>query len=101
MPAPGSSRESGEALIYVTIGPIHSNLVGGIENAPPPRASTSGTHTEVAGRSPRSPASKARAAGKKPWSKPTILVVEDGVFLTESGPDYEFQQESFLYHPNS
>ena len=51
---------------------------------PPPPASTSGTNAEVAGRSSVIPASKS-AAGKKPWSKPAILLIEDGVFLTETG----------------
>ena len=67
---------------------------------PPPPASASGTHAEVAGRSSGTPASKS-AAGKKPWSKPAVLVVEDGVFLTESGPDPEFLGESVLYYPSS
>ena len=72
--------------------------VGGIENAPP--ASASGTDAEVAGRSSGTPASKS-AAGKKPWSKPAVLVVEDGVFLTESGPDPEYQLENILYYSTS
>ena len=76
-----------EALIQATIGPIHGGLVihvGGIENAPPPPASTSGTHTEIAGRSSGAPAN-GNAAGKKPWSKPAITLIDDGVLLTETG----------------
>ena len=64
---------------------------------PPPEDSASSASTEIAG---QPPASAGKNAGKKPWSKPAILLIEEGVLLTDSSPD-PFPAENHLYYMTS
>ena len=44
----------------------------------------------------------ASASRKMPWSKPTVLIVEDGLLLTETGlTPQSGTGETFLYYPTS
>ena len=46
--------------------------------------------------------SERRPTVKKAWAKPTIRRIEDGVVVTESGPNVEpLYSESGAYRPNS
>ena len=64
---------------------------------PPPPADGEHSLTEPTA-NPLGVPTSASAPRKKPWSKPTILVVEDGALLTESGPTADPSPESNLYY---
>ena len=74
-----------------------------MNNYPPPsaRANDERPLAESTAASPGS-STAASAPRKKPWSKPTILLVEDGVLLTESGgnidPSNNLENEHYTLH---
>ena len=68
---------------------------------PPPPADGEHPLTEPTAK-PFGVPTSASAPRKKPWSKPTVLIVEDGLLLTESGLTPQSQgTETFLYYPTS
>ena len=73
-----------------------------MNNYPPP-AHANGEHplTEPTAASPGAPTA-ASAPRKKPWSKPTILLIQDGVLLTKSGrwtdPNTNIENEDYTLH---
>ena len=67
---------------------------------PPPPADSDRPLTEPTAK-PLGVPTSASAPRKKPWSKPAILVVEDGALLTESGPTPDVNLEDNLYYVTS
>ena len=61
---------------------------------PPPPPPKSDTGTKDAG-------TKKDEKPKKPWTKPTISVIDESLTLTASGPKAGPQAESGIYRPMS
>ncbi len=50
---------------------------------------------------PQAEAAASDTPSKKPWSKPTVLRITDGVLETKSGQDPDPTVENATYHPTS